>query len=133
LHFWYGDVIPQAGISIQGPKELIFNSVESLEVAAVPMEVVTSSFEHMGLPEVTLMLDTFNKAEQNYMPLYAIYLLKMNELLATKFAINEALTGFFSLPDSKVKIDYQGAKRVNKRKYRIEFALHTVVDQQTKL
>jgi hypothetical protein len=84
----------------------------------------------MGLAEITLLLDSTNKNDKNYRTLYTVYLLKLSELVLPKMATNQLITGFCNLPESEVRIDVQGNKPVNKRQYRIAFALHSVVDDQ---
>jgi hypothetical protein len=65
------DICPQAGINIKGvPVEVVLDIVETIEIAPIPEEVDSTLFNHMGLAEVTLLLDYINKNEQNYQSLY---------------------------------------------------------------
>jgi hypothetical protein len=129
------DIFPKAGISLNGvpvtfPKEMEISPVETIHIGQEPDEIDTAPYEPMGLAEITLLLDSINKADKNYVALYTVYLLKLSDTLSPFLNSNQQISGFCNLPNSKVRIDVQGAKPVHKRQYRVEFALHSVVDDQ---
>jgi hypothetical protein len=56
------------------------------------LAVDTAPYESMGLAEITLLLDTTNKLDKNYIVLYTVYLLKLSDTLSSLINSNQEIS-----------------------------------------
>ena len=132
------DIFDKAGIALTGVPIEFPGELASMELVRVETDhaseskspVISAKEQAMSLGEITSIIDTLNKNDSDYLVLYAVYLLKLQDGLQTILAKNQLIIGFCSLPDSQVDIDVGSAQPVNRRQYRVEFRLHSVVDEQ---
>ena len=131
------DIFSKAGIGITGvpvafPAHDTPSAITVVLDDSKPRDIPadTRKFEQMTSVQISSTLDSLNKEDPNYPVLYAVYLLKLQELIEKALDINANIEGFCNLPGAEVTIEVGNSRPVNRRQYRIEFQLQKIVDEQ---
>ena len=116
-----GEVTTEVGLKVAGT---------TAERAKLDLDI--KPYKGVDIVKIAIDLDQVNKANQNYSVLYAVYLIKLQELLDNAIEKNRAIRGFCTLPGATVEINVGDSPPVNRRQYRVEFTLQKVVDEQVR-